>query len=149
MWTTGSPNNGFRNTRSVPALLQNQSLLCPSLVLVSCLFGGFLLLGCLWLRPLWYKRPVYNFPLRASVARFFEEEFFFGVVKTVLLANGHFAWLTPAIFVDFRGLRSKVPCFCGYPVDCSIRIFAIKTTCSRQGTKTPFSKMTVSTTCKP
>ena len=29
----------------------------------------------------------------------------FGVVKTVLLANGHFAWLTPATFVIFVDLR--------------------------------------------
>ena len=39
-----------------------------------------------------------------------------GVVKTVLLADSHFAWVTPAIFVifvDFRGPRSKIPCFCG------------------------------------
>ena len=41
---------------------------------------------------------------------------YFRVVKTVLLANGHFAGVTPAIFVifvDFRGPRSKIPCFCG------------------------------------
>ena len=39
---------------------------------------------------------------------------FSGVFKAMLLANGHFAGVTPAIFVDFRGLRSKIPCFfCG------------------------------------
>ena len=46
------------------------------------------------------------------------------VVKTVLLANGHFAGVTPAIFgifVDFRGSRSKIPCFLW--VECNIRIF--------------------------
>ena len=39
-----------------------------------------------------------------------------GVVSTVLSANGHFACVTPAvfiIFVDFRGVRSKIPCFVG------------------------------------
>ena len=44
------------------------------------------------------------FPLRHSMIR---------VVKRVLLANGHFAGVTPAIFVifvDFRGLRTKIPC---------------------------------------
>ena len=49
---------------------------------------------------------------------------FFRVVKTVLLANGHFAGVTPAIFVifvDFRGPRSKIPCFCGQN---AFRIFA-------------------------
>ena len=46
------------------------------------------------------------------------------VVKTVLLANGHFAWVTPAIFVifvDFQGLRSKILLLW---VECNIRIFA-------------------------
>ena len=36
------------------------------------------------------------------------------VVKTVLLANGHFAGVTDATFVsfvDFQGPRSKIPCF--------------------------------------
>ena len=51
----------------------------------------------------------------------------FRVVKTVLLANGHFAFagVTPAIFVifvDFRGSRSKIPCFLW--AECNIRIFA-------------------------
>ena len=43
----------------------------------------------------------------------------------MLLANGHFAGVTPAIFVmfvDFRGSRSKVPCFLW--AECNIRIFA-------------------------
>ena len=47
------------------------------------------------------------------------------VVKTVLLANGHFARATPAIFVifvDFRGPRSKIPFFLW--AECNIKIFA-------------------------
>ena len=43
-----------------------------------------------------------------------ENEFF---DLRVLLANGDLAGVTPAIFVifvDFRGLRSKAPCFCGW-----------------------------------
>ena len=46
-------------------------------------------------------------------------------VKTVLLANSHSAWVTPAIFVisvDFRGLRRKNPLFLW--VECTIRVFA-------------------------
>ena len=35
----------------------------------------------------------------------------FRAVKTVLLANGHFAWVTPAIFVDFQFLKEKNPLF--------------------------------------
>ena len=46
------------------------------------------------------------------------------VVKTVLLANGHFAGVTPAIFVDFRGPRSKIPCFFFIWAECNSRIFA-------------------------
>ena len=41
---------------------------------------------------------------------------FVWVAKTVFLANGGFAGVTPAIFVilvGFRGLRSKAPCFVG------------------------------------
>ena len=39
-----------------------------------------------------------------------------GLSKRVLLANSHFAGVTPAIFVifvDFWGPRNKIPCFCG------------------------------------
>ena len=71
------------------------------------------------------------------------------VVKTVLLANGHFAGVTPAIFVifvDFRGLSSKIPCFCGQNALPEFSPIFVKTTCFRQGTKRPFSKTTVSTT---
>ena len=73
------------------------------------------------------------------------------VVKTVLLANGHFAGVTPAIFVifvDFRGLRNKNPCFCGQNAISEISPIFVKTTCFRQGTKRPFSKTTVSTTLR-
>ena len=71
------------------------------------------------------------------------------VVKTVLSANGHFAGATPAIFVifvDFRGPRSKIPCFCGQNAISEVSPIFVKTTCFRQGTKRPFSKTTVSTT---
>ena len=71
------------------------------------------------------------------------------VVKTVLLANGHFAGVTPAIFVifvDFRGPRSKIPCFSGQNAIYECSPIFVKTTCFRQGTKRPFSKTTVSTT---
>ena len=73
------------------------------------------------------------------------------VVKTVLSANRHFAGVTPAIFVifvDFRGLRSKTPCFCGQNAISEFSPIFVKTTCFRQGTKRPFSKTTVSTTLK-
>ena len=73
----------------------------------------------------------------------------FRVVKTVLLANGHFAGVTPAIFVifvDFRGPRSKIPRFCGQNATSEFSPIFVKTTCFRQGTKRPFSKTTVSTT---
>ena len=73
------------------------------------------------------------------------------VVKTVLLANGHFAGVTPAIFVifvDFRGLRSKIPCFGGQNAISEFSPIFVKTTCFRQETKRPFSKTTVSTTLK-
>ena len=70
----------------------------------------------------------------------------FRVVKTVLLANGHFAGVTPAISVDFRGLRSKIPCFWGQNAISEFSPISVKTTCFRQGTKRPFSKTTVSTT---
>ena len=81
-----------------------------------------------------------------------KKEYFFSVfrvVKTVLLANGHFAGVTPAIlgiFVDFRGPRSKIPCFCGQNATSEFSPIFVKTTCFRQGTKRPFSKTTVSTT---
>ena len=68
------------------------------------------------------------------------------VVKTVLLANGHFAGVTPAIFVDFRGAGSKIPCFCGWNAISEFSPIFVKTTCFRQGTKRPVSKTTVSTT---
>ena len=67
----------------------------------------------------------------------------------MLLANGHFAGVTPAIFVifvDFRGPRSKIPCFCGQNAMSEFSPIFVKTACFRQGTKRPFSKMTVSTT---
>ena len=69
----------------------------------------------------------------------------------MLLANGHFAGVTPAIFVifvDFRGARSKIPCFCGQNAISEFSPIFVKTTCFRQGTKRPFSKTTVSTTLK-
>ena len=72
-----------------------------------------------------------------------------GVAKTVFLANGHFAGVTPAIFVifvDFRGPRSKIPCFCGRNAISEFSPIFVKTTCFRQGTKRPFFKTTVSTT---
>ena len=71
------------------------------------------------------------------------------VVKTVLLANGHFAGVTPAIFVifvDFRGPRSTTPCFGGQNAISEFSPIFVKTTCFRQGTKRPFSKTTVSKT---
>ena len=51
-------------------------------------------------------------------------------------------------FRRFPGLRSKNPLFLW--MECTIRISPIfvKTTCFRQGKKTPFSKTTVSTTLK-
>ena len=67
----------------------------------------------------------------------------------MLLANGHFAGVTPAIFVifvDFRGPRSKIPCFCGQNAISEFLPIFVKTTCCWQGTKRPFSKTTVSTT---
>ena len=70
-------------------------------------------------------------------------------VKTVLLANGHFAGVAPAIFVifvDFRGPRSKIPCFYGQNAISEFSPIFVKTTSFRQGTKRPFSKTTVSTT---
>ena len=73
---------------------------------------------------------------------------FVRVVKKVLLANGHFAGVTPAIFVifvDFRGPRSKIPCFGGQNAISEFSPIFVKTTCFRQGTKRPFSKTTVST----
>ena len=73
----------------------------------------------------------------------------FGVAKTVFLANGHFAGVTPAIFVifvDFQGPRSKIPCFCGQNAISEFSPIFVKTTCFREGTKRPFSKTTVSTT---
>ena len=75
----------------------------------------------------------------------------FRVVKTVLLANGHFSGVTSAIFVifvDFRGLRSKIPCFCGENAISESSPIFVKTTCFGQGTKRLFSKTTVSTTPK-
>ena len=66
---------------------------------------------------------------------------FFRVVKTVLLANGHFVGVAPAIFVvfvDFWGLRSKIPCFCGWNAISEFPPIFVKTTCFR-----PFSKTTV------
>ena len=50
------------------------------------------------------------------------------------------------IFVDFRGPRSKIPCFCGQNAISDFSPIFVKTTCFRQGTKRPFSKTTVSTT---
>ena len=47
-----------------------------------------------------------------------------GVVKTVLLANGHFVWVTPAIFVIFRrfpGSKEQNPL--SLCAECKIRIF--------------------------
>ena len=57
----------------------------------------------------WKKRTV------SSKAKRQETQKSSGIVETVILANGHFAWVTPAIFgifVDFQGPRSKIPCFC-------------------------------------
>ena len=65
------------------------------------------------------------------------------VVKTVLFTNGHFAGVTPAIFVifvDFQGLRGKIPCFRGYNATSELSPIFVKTTCFRQGTKRPFLK---------
>ena len=48
-----------------------------------------------------------------------------GVVKTVFLTNGHFAQVTPAIFVtfvNFRGCEGQNPLFLW--VECNIRMFA-------------------------
>ena len=50
---------------------------------------------------------------------------FIRIVKTVLLANGHFAGVTPFIFVivrRFPGFKEQNPLFLW--VDCNIRIFA-------------------------
>ena len=60
-----------------------------------------------------------------------------------------FCWVTPAIFVifvDFRGSRSKISCFCWQNAISEFSPIFVKTTCFRQGTKRPFSKTTVSTT---
>ena len=73
------------------------------------------------------------------------------VVKTVLLANGHFAGVTPAIlviFVDFRGSEEQNPLFCGQNAISEFSLIFVKATCFRQGTKRPFSKTTVSKTLK-
>ena len=55
------------------------------------------------------------------------------------LANGHFAWVTPAIFVvfvDFRGLRSKTPFSVGSMNALSeFSPIFVKTTRFQQGTK--------------
>ena len=54
-------------------------------------------------------------PLQSAIPDMEEPSLDIRVVKTVPLANGHFAGATPAvfvIFVDFRGPRSKIPC-CG------------------------------------
>ena len=69
------------------------------------------------------------------------------VVKTVLLANRHFAWVTPAIlviFADFWGLRSKSPCFCGLNGLSEFSPIFVKTSCFRQGTKIRNGPNTVS-----
>ena len=65
------------------------------------------------------------------------------VVKTVLLANGHFAGVTPAIFVifvDFRRPRSKVPCFCGQNAISEFSPIFVKTTGFRWGQNDRFPK---------
>ena len=72
-----------------------------------------------------------------------------GLSKRCFWQNGHFAGVTPAIFVifvDFRGPRSKIPCFGGQNAISVFSPIFVKTTCFRQGTKRPFSKTTVSTT---
>ena len=61
----------------------------------------------------------------------------------MLLANGHFVWVTPAIFVifiDFRGLRSKLPCFCRQNAISESSPIFVKTTCLQRARRHRFPK---------
>ena len=85
---------------------------------VSCAFLQFLRLQTTYLADqgpnlqksakIFDKLPLLPFSLSRLALP--EKYPFFGVLKTVLVANGHFAWGTPAIFVifvDFRSLRTR------------------------------------------
>ena len=83
--------------------------------------------SCLKFRNLWFT----------------EEKQKVGVAKTMFLSNGGFAWVAPAIFVifvGFRGLRNKAPCFCGLNLNRHFRHFSSKPPVFVRGQKHRFQK---------